>query len=154
MSLTRRPVVRADLRALMALKVAPAQRQLVAETAVTLAQQAYEPPGTHVWGLWDGDTAVGLLAMVDPRTYPELEPEDDREAAFVWRLMIAEEHQGKGYGRAALGEVFSVARDWGLPRVALTFTDIPGNAEPFYLAHGFTRTGRVVDGEVEMMRGI
>ncbi len=107
MTLTRRRVGREDVNPLIRLDVHEAQRGLVAPNAVTLAQAAYEP-GAHVWGLWDGAVPVGLIAMVDPRE-GLLDEGDDPEGAFLWRLMIGAAHQGRGNGRAALGEVAAQA---------------------------------------------
>lgn len=153
MMLERRQVTRDHLKKLFKLKVAPEQDNLVAPNEITLAQQAYEP-GSSVWGLWDGETLVGLLAMVDPRKTPHNEDGDDLEAAYVWRLMIGAGHQSKGYGRAAIEEALTVTRDWGLPRICLTCVDEPGSAMVFYESLGFKRTGRVISGEVELIRDV
>jgi diamine N-acetyltransferase len=143
----RREVTRDNVRALMALEVGAAQRGLVAPNAVTLAQAPYES-GARVWGLWDGDVAVGLIAMVHPAEYLWFVEGEDREAAYLWRLMIDESHQGKGYGRAAIAEVAQVARDWGVPRVSAGVVDLPQNPLGFYEKLGFRRTGLVIDGEI------
>ena len=75
MALERRRVEKDHLRALFRLKVAEDQAGLVAPNEITLAQAAYEPGG-YVWGLWEGDIAVGLLAMIHPghRAGPRLGP--------------------------------------------------------------------------------
>lgn len=151
--LKRRDIRRDDLRTLFELKVGAGQAGLVAPNEVTIAQQAYEP-GSVVWGFWDGDTAIGLLAMVNPRKTPHNEEGDDLEAAYVWRLMIGADHQGKGYGRAAMEEALAVTREWGLPRISLTCVDEPGSAMGFYEGLGFKRTGRVISDEVELMRDV
>lgn len=145
----RRPVLREHVTPLIALAVGQDQRGLVAENAVTLAQAAYEP-GAEVWGLWEGGTPVGLMAMIDPRE-GALDPGDDPEAAYLWRLMIGAAHQGRGLGAAALAEACAQARLWGLPRLAATVVEREGSALPFYLRHGFRRTGRVTGGEAEIV---
>ena len=147
-----RPVTRDHLSALMRLDVHPGQKGLVAPNSVTLAQVAYDQPGGHVWGLWDGDTPVGLLAMIDPRVYPWMEEGDDHEAAHVWRLMIAADHQGRGFGRAAMEDAFEIARSWNLPRLCVTAVPRDDSAIPFYERLGMRQTGRIVDGEVELIR--
>jgi diamine N-acetyltransferase len=151
--LERRRVERDHVGPLIRLAVGEGQGGLVAENAKTLAQAAYET-GSHVWGLWVGEESVGLMAMIDPRGYPWLEEGDDPEAAYLWRLMIDARHQGRGYGRAALEEAVAVAREWGLPRLALSVVDRPGSALPFYEAAGFRRTGRVVEGEAVLSREV
>jgi diamine N-acetyltransferase len=153
MALALRPVERDHVLPLLRLKVAEGQEGQVADNAATLAQAAYET-GSSVWGLWDGEEPVGLVAMIDPRASPWIEEGDDPEAAYLWRLMVDARHQGRGLGRAALDLVAGVARGWGLPRVMATVVDRPGGALPFYERAGFRRTGRVVDGEVEVVRQV
>lgn len=147
--LDRRPVTRETVLPLAALKVRPDQPRLVAENAVTIAQAAHEP-GAQVWGLWEAGRPVGLMAMVDRRAGVVWHPEDDRETAYLWRLMIDGAAQGKGHGRAALCEALRQTRDWGLPRLVATVVDEPHSNLGFYLKFGFRCTGRVVDGEIEI----
>lgn len=154
--LARRLVARDEVVALIRLAVREDQRGLVAGNAATLAQVAYEPAAA-VWGLWEGEAPsgvpVGLIAMIDPRE-ALLDPGDDPKAAFLWRLMIDASHQGRGFGAAALAEVEAQARDWGLARIATSAVDREDGALPFYLRHGYHRTGRVLDGEIEPIRDL
>lgn len=150
--LERREITRETLGALLKLKVRPDQDHLVAPNPVTIAQCAYEQPGGYVWGLWDGDTAVGLLAMIHPGEYPHMEAGDDLEGAYIWRLMIGADHQGKGYGAAAIAECCAQARDWGLPRVATSVVQADDSNIGFYEKLGFRRTGGIVDDEIVLSR--
>ena len=143
---------RDHLRALFRLDVHPAQCKLVAPNSNTLAQAAYET-GSEVWGLWDGDNPVGLLAMIDPTRHLWPEEGDDLQAAYIWRLMIDKTQQGKGYGRAATELAIAQTRVWALPRVSVTVVENnPASALPFYENQGFVKTGRIIDGETELMR--
>ncbi|WP_172295378.1 GNAT family N-acetyltransferase [Pseudoruegeria sp. HB172150] len=144
----RRPVTREHVRALCRLAVKPEQDGQVAPNAITLAQAAYEPGGL-VWGLWDGDVPVGLLAMIDPVQHPEGE-EVEYDAAYIWRLMVDADYQGKGFGQRALAEAATVAEDWDRPRLLVSAVEKEFGAIPFYERCGFRRTGRILDGEVEM----
>ena len=146
--LFRRELDRSQLRALFALKVKPEQEDQVAPNAVTIAQAAYEPGG-FVWGLWEGDKPVGLLAMIDPAENPD-GGEEAADAAYVWRLMVAADFQGKGFGKNALAEALEVAGEWERPRVLLSAVEKDGGALGFYERFGFERTGVISHGEVEM----
>lgn len=95
MALERRRVEKDHLRALFRLKVAEDQAGLVAPNEITLAQAAYEPGG-YVWGLWEGDIAVGLLAMIHPHEAGGMEEGEDPDAAYLWRLMIGGGASGQG----------------------------------------------------------
>ena len=118
----------------------------VAPAAETV-EDARDEPAAHLFGLWDGETPVGLLALVDWREDPG--PEDDLEAAYLWRLLIAPEHEGRGHGRAAVRAAMDWARARGLRWLVLT--TVPGNARArrLYERAGLRETGRMVDGEVE-----
>jgi diamine N-acetyltransferase len=147
-----RPVLRDHVLPLIELTVRPDQADLVSNNAKTLAQAAYET-GSYVWGLWDGDTLVGLMAMIHPGEYPwddraSFEPDADRDAAYLWRLMIGAEFQGKGYGGAALTQAIAQARAWGCPRLTAHVADEPHSNMGFYARYGFRNTGKIEDDEV------
>lgn len=142
----RRDITRDHLFELIALEVREDQRDLVARNIETLAEAPYET-GARVWGLWDGGTPFGLMAMVHPDEFLWHDPGDDRQAAYLWRLMIDARHQGKGFGRAAVNEALGVAREWGFPRLAASVADKPHSSMGFYERLGFRWTGRIVEGE-------
>ena len=145
---------RGNLDQLLKLKVREDQENLVAPNAVTLAQSAYEQPGSYVWGIWDGEQPVGLIAMIHPQVYPFLEPDDDPQAAYLWRLMIAADQQGKGYDRFAIQECIRIAQEWGLPRLASSVVQSENSNMAFYEALGFRQTGAVVDDELVILMDV
>lgn len=151
--LERRDVTRDHLWPLINLTVHPGQRDLVSSNMKTFAEAPFEP-GARVWGLWVGATPVGLMAMVHPREYPYHGPEDDHEAAYLWRLMIAAEHQGFGYGRTAIAMAFKVAQEWHCPRLTLGVSDAAHSAQPFYEKMGFRFTGHIIEGDKMMTRDV
>lgn len=148
-----RPVRRQDLNALFRLDVSDAQQHLIAGTEFTIAEAAYDR-GAYVWGLWEGDTAVGLLAMVHPGQAEETDDCCLKDAAHVWRLLIDARHQGKGHGRSAIAFAEQQARDWGFSKINLTSVDAPGSAIKYYEKLGYRRTGRVAHDEVELIRDL
>ena len=149
--LERREITRDHLRPLFRLKVTDAQQDQVAPNEFSLAEQAYEP-ASQAWGLWDGDILVGFMSMIDMSRYPHREDADDPESAYIWRLLIGKEFQGKGYGRAAIEQAAEVAQGWGLSKLSLSFVDKEGGAGPFYEKCGFRRTGQIIDDELVMIR--
>ena len=148
---SRRPVLREHVLPLIRLTVRPDQIDLVSSNAKTLAEAAYET-GSHVWGLWDRENLVGLMAMVHPdecpwdEDYPLQKQGDRRTAAYLWRLMIGADFQGKGYGAAALAEAFTQARSWGYAKITAHVSYAPHSNLPFYERYGFQSTG-VIDNE-------
>lgn len=142
-------VTRDTLRDVLRLKVAPDQEDFVAPNAVSIAQAYFEP---EAWfrAICAQGAHVGFVMLIDP-TLPGAEPRTTEKAQdiYLWRLMIAADHQGKGYGRATLDAILDHARTRpGIKRVTASYVPEPGGPEAFYLGYGFEKTGQVHDGEV------
>jgi diamine N-acetyltransferase len=135
---TLREVTADTVRAICALEVQPEQRGFVAPNAVSIAQAHFEP---KAWfrAVYAAEAPVGFVMLHE---------DADKQEYYLWRFMIAGEHQGKGYGRRALDLVVEHVR--GLPGArALVSSFVPGDLGPrdFYLRYGFVETGEVEAGE-------
>ncbi len=140
-----------NLRSLLKLNVRSEQDSYVAPTAVTIAQYHYEPSG-WVRGLFVGDVAVGLLALINPSIpSPSFEEGDPDDGGYMWRLLIDAEHQGRGYGRQAVEIAKAQCRDWGYNRLYTSAVPGPHTPIPFYEHCGFQKTGRTLDREIELL---
>jgi histidinol dehydrogenase len=147
LALEVRPVTSDDVIPLVKLKTTPEQEKFVAPNAVSLAQAAYKPPG-RPFGLWASGEPVGFLLLWDARRDPD--PAEVADQLYIWRLMIAAAHQGQGYGQAAMRWVIDEARRMGVASVGLSH--VPENTVgAFYEKFGFRHTGKVNDGEHEMV---
>lgn len=144
-------VVRDDLDHLFALQVHPEQRDYVAANPISIAEFAYVSGG-YVFSIWSDDEIVGLMGIIDFQEHKELEDGDDPGAAFLMRMMVADRHQGRGIGKAAMLLAFDWARTRG--NTCFQTSVVPGNedATRFYEAMGLQKTGRIVEGEIEMSR--
>ena len=137
-TVTLREVTAETVRAICALEVAPDQLGYVAPNSVSIAQAHFAP---KAWfrAVYAGDNPVGFVMLsIDP----------DAEEYYLWRFMIAAEHQGEGYGRRALDLVVEHVR--GLPgATTLVSSFVPGDRGPgeFYRRYGFVETGEVEHGE-------
>jgi RimJ/RimL family protein N-acetyltransferase len=80
-----------------------------------------------------------MLALVTPH-HPE---------PYLWRLLIDRLHQRRGIGQRVLDLVAAECRAQGSTTLLTSWEPGSGSPEPFYLAHGFVKTGEIVDGEVE-----
>lgn len=142
------------LRPLAALKVREDQSTFVASNLMTMAQSLFEM-GSEIYGIWNDAVPVGLLAVVD-MSHPDadLDDGDDPDGFYIWRLMVDQEHQGNGYGRSALEFAKSLAQKKGRANLVISVVDEPGGALPLYERFGFTPTGRIVGGEVELVMGL
>lgn len=137
---------------LLRLSVFPHQDANVAPNSVTIAQASVEP-GATVWGLWAGETPVGLLAYIDVALSPSCQADgDDPTALYVWRLMIDKDHQRNGYGAATMARVADVAAEIGRSRVLVSAAQGDHSPVPFYEKLGYARTGRIVDEEIMLER--
>jgi diamine N-acetyltransferase len=67
---------------------------------------------------------------------------------YLWRFMIDQRHQGKGYGTAALGLLERIARaEPGIVRMELSTSPDNANGIKVYTKFGFVDTGILEDGE-------
>lgn len=149
--LEAREITGETVRALSAISVRKDQRALVADNAITIAQGHYDPL-SWVRGLWIGDEPVGLIAMIDLRSdHPSRDPGDPENVAYLWRLMIAGEHQGKGYGKQAMEIAYDQARLWGRDTFCVSVVEEPQGgaqgAQAFYQRFGLQPTEKISDGE-------
>jgi diamine N-acetyltransferase len=139
---TLREVTADTVRAVCRLQVGPGQDRFVAANAVSIAQAYFEP---KAWfrAVYAGEDPVGFVMLYDDPEKPEY---------YLWRLMIAGEHQRKGYGREALRVLVEHVRARPGARELLT-SAVPGEGgpRPFYESGGFVATGEVDDGE-EVLR--
>ena len=148
-----RPVKRDDLRTLFQLKVKPEQAEFVAPNEITLAQAPYET-AAEVFVLWQGETVVGMIATIDMAKHAYRMEGDDPESLYIWRLMVGAEHQGKGYGRAALSAIHQRAKAGGFRRLSLSVVPTNSVAIALYESVGFQNSGRIVEGEVLLLKDL
>ncbi len=141
-----RPITSDIVDDLIRLKVAPAQEPLVASVAASLAQAAYRPLGRPL-AIFADNTPVGLLLLWDSRR----DDEDPADELYIWRILIDERYQRRGYGAAAIRWTILEGRRTGVARIGLSHQPVEGNAGPFYAKLGFAYTGVERDGELEMI---
>jgi diamine N-acetyltransferase len=142
---TLRPIDDANREAVLALRVSPAQLNFVSSVADSLEEAADEPHGRAIcWAVYDDDTPVGFVMISDEVGAPGYIPQ------YLWKLLIDEHHQRKGYGTATLDLIVDYFR--GRPGVEVMWTSAgqgEGSPIPFYERYGFEQTGEIVfDGEV------
>ncbi|WP_203744469.1 GNAT family N-acetyltransferase [Actinoplanes cyaneus] len=86
------------------------------------------------------DRLVGfVMAFLGIPWAPERDPRDRRSG--IWRLNIAADAQGKGYGRFAVEAVCQEIRDRGGYQAFVTYEPRAGGPEAFYFKLGFRPTG-------------
>ena len=126
----------------MAVRVRPEQEPFITPVAISLAE-AYAH-GDVAWPrlVVDGDRPVGfLMAFLDIDWLGDGTRSDVRSG--LWRLNIAAEEQGRGYGRFAVQAVASEIRRRGGARLFTTYALGAGGPEGFYRGLGFRPTGEL-----------
>lgn len=131
--------------AVCALHVRPDQEQFVASVVRSLEEAAATPEGAPWYrAIYAGDEPVGFV-MLSWNVTPVpgiLGP------YFLWRLLIDEHHQRRGFGRAALSQVIELVRADGATELLTSYHPADGEPWPFYRRFGFEPTDEIQDGEI------
>lgn len=143
-----RPLTESNRAEIEALGIAPGQEQFVNSVPEALAEAAEEPDGRAIqWGLYDDETPVGFVMISDEVGGPGY------ISQYLWKLLIDERYQRRGYGTAALDLVAEYFR--GRPGVEVMWTSAgQGAGSPilFYERYGFERTGEIVFDDEVLLR--
>jgi diamine N-acetyltransferase len=142
-----REITRANRSEVEALAVTEVQAGYVTSIAQSLVEAA-ETPDACPWyrAVYAGDEPVGFVMLSDGITVVNpgyLGP------YYLWRLLVDQRYQGRGYGSAALRLAVEHVCTRADARVLVTSVG-QGPASPvgFYLRHGFRLTGEVHQGEL------
>ena len=144
------PINENNREAVLALSVREDQ-PFVARNDVSLRQaeeaNAEQPGLARPFAIYADEKLVGFCMFA---FNPEDEDEDDRY--WLWRFMIDENEQGKGYGQAALQEIIRYFKANGADRLFLCTE--PDNELGMHIYHkaGFRETGIIDGGEAVLMR--
>ena len=147
LSVTLRVITDENRDSILNLKVGNKQRAYIATNERTLYQAA-EAPEAWLRAIYAGDTLVGLVLLHDEhlRTPP-------REIGyyFLWRLMIDERYQGRGYAQRAVDLVIDyVSKRPHAKRLLCAYLPGKDGPEKFYQRYGFAPTGNMIDEDIEI----
>jgi len=142
------------VRECIELDVAPEQRAFVAHNAKSLGEAyACNKRGygcATPCAIYADGTMVGFIMY-------EFVKEEDHgdtysgDAYYLWRFMIDQKHQGKGYGKQALAQAIDEVKKMPNGKAEYFYTGYePENtdAKKLYESLGFVETGQVVDDEI------
>ena len=142
-----REITRANRPEVEALAVTEVQAGYITGVAESLVEAA-QTPDARPWfrAVYAGHEPVGFVMLSDGITV--VNP-DYLGPYYLWRLLIDQRYQGRGYGSAALRLAVEHVRTRSDARVLITSV-APGPASPvgFYLRQGFRLTGEVHQGEL------
>jgi len=146
-AVTLRELTDANRDAVLALHVAPAQTRFVGTVGGALLDAAEIPEGNPWYrAIYAGDEPVGFIMLswnVTPQPPRIIGP------WFLWKLIIDERHQRRGYAREAMRLVADIVRAEGGTELLTSYSQGDGEPWPFYRSIGFRPTGDLdEDGEI------
>ena len=140
---------------ILKLRVSESQKEFVAANDVSIIE-AYTTVITNgfafPFGIYDGKTPVGFMMIgYDSDDYWEDTPDIARGNYSLWRLMIDENYQKKGFGREAVGIGLDFIKSFPCGKSEYCWLSYePENevARQLYRLFGFVETGDMVGGEI------
>ncbi len=140
-----REITMENFRECIGLSVAEGQRGFVASNMYSLAEAKADGVSNPL-AIYSGDTMVGFIMYCF---------DTESGTGHIDRLMVAADHQRRGYGRAAMTEVIDRLRNTsGCLRIRTSFEPTNTVADALYHSLGFHRTGEVDNGEIVVDRQI
>jgi len=142
-----RPVVKANWRALIKLDVAEEQKNFVASNLYSIAEAQFGFDFEGHWdyypfGIYDGDTPVGFLMYGLNLAHPSRQ-------AFITRLMVDRNFQGKGYGKFAMQKMLEIFRaEEKVQEIGISYEPENEVARKLYASFGFVEPGQMIGDEV------
>ena len=131
-----RDITKKNLFSIIDLNVKEDQKNQVAANSVSIAQAHYSK-SAWLKGIFNNDIAVGFVML-------DLIKEENK--CFLWRFMIDEKHQGKGYGKLALNQVIDWVRSLeAFEEIRTSYVPTKNGADGFYKKFGFIETGKLED---------
>ena len=140
-----RAITDANRAAILALDVAPHQRDWVGSNEDSLRQAAENTDACpEYYAIYADEKPVGFLMI----GYFPLN-KGEQPDWFVWRMMIDATHQRRGYGRAAMWQIIDHVRTKpDCCELRISFEPENGPARTLYTSLGFVDHGEIHDGEV------
>ena len=143
-----RPIDEANREAVEALRTSEAQERFVSTVVESLAdvEEEVDARGLY-WAVYDDETPVGFVMISEEVGSSEYIPN------FLWKLLIDQRYQRRGYGTATLDLI--VERFRGRPGVDVLWTSAgrgEGSPIPFYERYGFEQTGEIVFDDEMLLR--
>lgn len=132
MEIVLRPLTSRNWEDAANLSVRDDQKHFVALNIWSIAESKFHP-ALEPTAIYDGETMVGFLMY-------GIDPQDHRH--WLYRLMIDQKYQGRGYGRAALERLIELLRRVpGCTGLSVGYEPENLAAERLYFSLGFQPAG-------------
>ena len=139
MGVTLDEIADGNRAAVLALRVAPGQEQFVLSVRESLAEAAEYPHARPWYWVVVADGAPVGFVMVSWNAEPQ--PPEIIGPWFLWKLIIDERYQGRGYGAEVVRQVVELVRAEGAAELLTSYVPEPGGPAGFYERLGFVPTG-------------
>ena len=149
-AVTLEEITAANREAVLALRVAPGQEQFVSSVRDSLAEAA-EYPHARPWyrAVYATGEPAGPVGFVMVTWNCEPQPPEIIGPWFLWKLLIDERYQGRGYGAAVVRQIAGLVRAEGATELLTSYAPEDGGPAGFYRRLGFVPTGELDEnGEV------
>jgi diamine N-acetyltransferase len=143
-----RPVTKDNWKELIRLTVRDDQTHFVASNLYSIAEAQFGDEYEGHWDLYpfgiydDEGTPVGFLMYALNLGHP-------KQQAFIQRLMVDAQYQGRGYGRFGMHRMLEIfGAEQGIKSVGISYEPENGAARNLYASLGFEETGEMVGDEI------
>jgi diamine N-acetyltransferase len=146
-----------DRAAALALRRGPGQEEFVASVETSLGEaEAYPEACARYWAAYAGSEVVGFVMLSDGIPAATLAADATLLGPYyLWRLLIDERYQRRGYGTAAIDALVAYVRERpGADTLLVSCGQGEGSPQPFYERYGFVATGEFHEGEVVLALGL
>jgi diamine N-acetyltransferase len=117
------------------------QEQFIASNLISLAEAYAYREFAEAYLLYDDESLIGFCLL-------QVDFKDDY--FDIWRIMIDQKYQGKGYGLKALKKVMEYLKSKGAKIIHISHQENNYGVGSLYKKAGFEYTGEIEDGEVLM----
>ena len=142
MKIELRPVDETNREDCIWLKVSKSQAAYIDTNENSLVAAAENAEVARPFVIYADNEAVGFTMFAFEPDY-----EDPNDRYWLWRFMIDENCQGRGFGKEALKQIIAYFKENGATNMRLSTKESNVNAIHLYESQGFKRTGEMNDEE-------
>lgn len=131
------PVDHTNLAACAALHVAPEQTPYIAANAASIQTAQENPEVARPFAIVIDGVIAGFAMFAF-----DMQNDDPADRHWLWRFMLDQSYQGKGYGGAALKEIIRYFWENGADEITLSTKQTNTHALSLYHKFGFQENGQ------------
>lgn len=132
-----------NIQECIALSVTEEQAQYICPNQDSLKDASDNPAVARPFAIYVDNRMVGFTMFAFDEDY-----EDPNDRYWLWRFMIDQDLQGRGYGRAALKAIIDYFKEQGVGYIKLSTKESNSQAISLYHKFGFSENGEMNDEEV------